>query len=176
MTHRFVDSLLIVGLAAVCVVGWSQQVEARRFDVGFGGGALFTVEEGLPLEDNYYAGLFSAVRLGDNLDLELGVARSEGRDTMDGSFRSIYHVTSGLRLYPKTKPDRTVRFYLSAGGSLFFDLKRDDDATFGLYLGPGLRMKAGEHSGLDFRAPLVFSAEGDTNSVLLPTLSWFYEF
>ena len=176
MNRHSIRSILVTLAAVASVLAVGLPAQARNFDIGFGGGGLFGIEENLPVKDNYYAGIFSAIRLRDQLDAELGAARSEGLDTADGSFREIYHATAGLRYYPMTAPDRATRFYVAFGGSVFFDLKRDDDSTLGVYLGPGVRLKAGEHSGLDFRAPLVFSGEGATNTVILPTLSWFYEF
>ncbi len=176
MNRPSLGAFLVAGGLALGLLGWGAQAEARRLDVGIGAGALIGVEENLPVRDNYYAGVFAAMPLADKVDLELAGARSDGRDTADGSFREIYHVTAGIRLYPKTTPDSAARVYLAVGGSAFFDLKRDDDTTLGVYLGPGVRLRAGKQSGLDVRAPLVLSGEGATNPVLLPTLSWFYQF
>ncbi|RMF21320.1 MAG: hypothetical protein D6760_09780 [Deltaproteobacteria bacterium] len=176
MNRRSNGSVLVTLAAAAALMAMALPAHARNFDIGLGGGGLFGIEENLPVKDNYYAGIFSAIRLRDQFDAELSAARSEGIDTADGSFREIYHATAGFRFYPMTAPDRATRFYVAFGASVFFDLKRNDDSTLGAYLGPGFRLKAGEHSGIDLRAPLVFSGEGATNTVILPTVSWFYEF
>jgi hypothetical protein len=175
--------------AALLLAGVPGNAWARRVDVEAGVGAMFFLEEDQPVNDDVYYGVGAAIQLLDQLDLEFSAARGEGNvnpkitqaDVDAGTiphkeFRAIYHGMFGLRLYPFQGPDKTARFYLAAGGSIMSGLQGDGVENWGFYVGPGARLRAGDHSGFTIKLPMVVSVEGDTDSMLIPSLNFFYEF
>jgi len=179
------------GLAAAVLLlaGVPETAWARHVDVEAGVGVMFFLEEDQPVNDDIYYGIGAAVHLLDQLDLEVSFARGEGntnpkvtQEDIDAGtipqkeFRAIYHGMLGFRLYPFQAPDKAARFYLAAGGSVMRGLQGDHDVNPGFYFGPGVRLRAGEHSGFTIKLPVVVSTEGDTDSMLIPSLNFFYEF
>ena len=155
----------------------SQDAMARRADAEFGVGIIVGLEatSNQPINEGIAYGAGLAFELNEDLDLEFAFTRARGRDPGDDSLRNAYFTNLGLRWYPFAKHGVQARFFLGFGGARVTGLEASTTVN-AWYLAPGVRIQAGEKSGLIVRIPMVFAAEGDTNSVVLPGLSWFIEF
>jgi hypothetical protein len=181
---------LIVGLLAATLVAGSvgiasadeeaaEKKEGRRVDLEIGAGFLLGIEEDTTIDDTWYTTIDVAIELNDSIDLELGAGWGPGEDPdgvpADDNY-DLYHFGGGFRWYPNSEPDDIVRFYLNAGVQAFNELKGDDTLPAGVRFGPGFRIRLGEQSGVLMKLPLWVSISGQTDTLLMPTLSWFYSF
>jgi hypothetical protein len=183
-------SAIVTALVLMSAAGaWAQptpkkELPVRHVDVEAGIGVHFALENDGPVDDDVYAPLGLAIPVTDHVDGEFQAAYWSGsqnprrlapgddpQSSLDG-----WHFNAGFRYYPGSKPDSTARFYLAAGTSLLLDWNEKDDWTVAANLGPGVRMRAGDRSGLLLRVPVLLMMEGDINPVMIPSLSYFFQF
>jgi len=153
--------------------------EGRRVDFELGTGFVLGIEDDTTIDDTWQALVGVAIELNDSLDLELGAGWGPGEDPDSSGTEDnydLYSVGGGFRWYPNSEPDDIIRFYLNAGVRVQFDLKGEDSSPAGVRFGPGFRMRLGEQSGILMKLPLWVSISGQTDTLLMPSLHWFYSF
>jgi len=176
---------LIFGiLAATLVLGGPGIVSAheddgRRLDLEVGGFAILGIESDTTIDDTWGVGVSGALELNSALDFEFGAFWGPGEepdssDTEDNV--DLYNVGAGIRWYPNSEPAETIRAFLNVGVSVFFNLKGEGSEPTGAYFGPGFRMQLGESSGIVLDCPVWVSLNGQTDTILMPGLAWYYSF
>ena len=182
---------LIVGLLAVTLVAGSVGIasaeeaaeapekKGRRVDFEIGTGFMLGIEEDTTIDDTWQVSVDAAIELNDKIDFEFGAGWGPGEDP-DGvptdNNVDLYNFAGGFRWYPNSEPDDIIRFYLNAGVQVIYDLKGESSSPAGVRFGPGFRMRLGETSGVLLKLPLWVSISGQTDTLLMPSLSWFYSF
>lgn len=184
---------LILGiLVAMLVLGGSgfalaeepaAEDKGRRIDIEIGASFILGIEHDTTIDDTWGVELATAIELNRKLDFEAMVGWGPGEDPDKTGPNAggeenydLYNAGGGFRWYPMTEPGAGIRPYLNIGVRYFNELKGDDTSPAGVYLGPGIRMELGESSGVVVKAPLWFSISGQTDTLMLPTISWFYSF
>lgn len=152
----------------------------RRVDVEVGVGLFWGLSNDVQLEDNVTFGTAVAIALSDRLDLELGFQRAYTRVRSDassfaGEAQTAEFLKTALRLYPSTKPDARVRPYIVAGVTRNTG-NGPGDSSYGFLIGPGLRLRVGDHTGVVLSAPLVTATSGATKTLMMPNLNFFWSF
>jgi hypothetical protein len=157
----------------------------RHVDIEAGVGVHFALENDVPIDDDVYAVLGLAAPITDHFDAELQAAYFSGSenerlrdpltdpeedDSLDG-----WHLNAGFRWYPVSSPDSAARFYLAAGTSVLFDYRQGDE-TLAANVGPGLRLRAGDRSGMLIRIPVLIMLESEADPIMVPTFNLFYQF
>ncbi|GEM_PF-2575786 len=182
LSVAFVCAALISGpfVARAADSGDEGSSLGRRVDVELGGGFLWGLSNDVHVNDNITYGAAVAIALSHRLDLELGFQRTDTHIRSDAaSFpdesQSVEYFKTALRLYPSTKPDDRVRPYIVSGITHYSGLD-PGDSGYGFLLGPGIRIRAGEHSGVVLSAPFVMATSGDTKPLMLPNLNFFWSF
>jgi hypothetical protein len=156
----------------------------RHLDVEAGVGVHFALENDVPVDDDVYAVIGLAAPISDHFDAEFQGAYFSGSqnerlrdpltdpeedESIDGG-----HFNTGVRWYPQG-PDASARFYLAAGASVLFDY-REDNETLAANVGPGLRLRAGDRSGMLLRVPVMIMLEEEADPIMVPTFNLFYQF
>lgn len=177
-------------LSVASAAGAQQQKPAatkptRHVDLEVGPGVHFGTAKDTPIEDDFYANIGLAMPFTSRLDGEFQAGYLTARD-YDGDepkdsddkndARTSWYVHAGLRGYLVGEPDAATRFYLALGPSLLTDYREDDDATAAISVGPGLRIRIGQQTGILARVPVAIMLEGDPHPLLLPTVNFFYQF
>jgi hypothetical protein len=180
---------LIFGiLVATLVLGGSgfamaeeavEKERGRAFDLEIGTGFILGIESDTTIDDTWGVEIMGVLELNRRLSFEFGAGWGPGEDPdsvgTENNF-DLYNAGGGLRWHPTTVPGDQIRPYIATGVRYFNELKGDDTSPAGVYLGPGLRIMLGESSGVNLKVPLWFSISGQTDTLMLPTLSWFYSF
>jgi len=164
----------------------------RHVDVEVGVGAHIAIKHDAPLDDDVYADIGLAAPITDHFDAEaragyLSGGRNEGGGGRpQGDSKNAWLLDVGARYYPLSSPDAPVRFFIFADAVAMIDYHHGDDCALGMSVGPGVRMRAGKQSGLLVRLPFTFDVEHDSpdipdknsgrESIILPSLSYFYQF
>jgi len=176
MIERTRVVLTVAALVALLFPG--SQAWARRVDFEAGAGVMVSLktQTNRPIDNGLAYGGQLVVNLKEKVDLELGFLRAEGDDPDDNeNQRDVDMVNLGLRLYPWAAPGVPGAFFIAVGGGRVTGL-RVGETNYSMYIGPGLRIQAGEKSGFSLRLPVVVNAEGRTDPFIMPTLSWFLQF
>ncbi len=174
MTNPFRVSLLVAVFGMVTGLVLAEPAEARRVDVEIGGGAAITVDSDLDdvVENGGQVVLAAAVELGQRWDLEILTGWAGLDDETDGSSEDVYQAGIGLRHYLNADPEKTGRFFVSGGYAYFDGFLPDDDSNM-FYIGPGVRLLAGERSGIVAKGTFYIRSN-DGDSLLMPTIAFFY--
>ena len=170
---------LILGGPGSASAREKEEMKPRGVDLEIGTGFVLGIESDTTIDDTFHIAIAGAFALNDSVDLEFGVQWAPAEDpdqlgTEDNA--DLYNLGAGFRWYPNSTPEDRVRFYLNTGLSVFFNLKGEGSQPLGAYFGPGFRMQLGESSGVLLKLPVWVSINGQTNTLLMPTLSWFYSF
>lgn len=193
LTKKFIG--LFTASALLCVfatTAFAKKEEEtpfdRNLDVEIGGGLVLGIENDTTIDDTYLVQMHFVIPIHNKLDLELGGGYIDGEDPdavgvatspddpgRDNEYDNWF-AGGGVRWYPNSNAEDRVRFYLMLGFQFIDDLKGPDTNPDGWYLGPGLRMRAGDNSGVTLKLPLWFSHEGQTNTLLMPSVNFFYQF
>lgn len=178
----FVGVALILGPPAVQAAesGGEHSALGRRVDVEAGVGFLWGLSNDVHVNDNITFGAALAVSLSDRLDLELGFQRADTHIRADATnfpreSQSVEYFKTALRLYPTTAPDARVRPYIVAGVARYSGLD-PGDSSYGFLIGPGIRLRAGDHTGVVISAPFITATSGDTKPVMMPNFNFFWSF
>ena len=148
---------------------------SRVADLDLGVGVHWGIEESTPLNDDVIAGIGAAVGILSRLDVEGGAYYLSGRDFETDSGRDAGYFHLGLRWYPTTDPEIRTRWFISTGPAVMLDYRNDDDVTPAYYAGVGLRMRFADRAGMMLRLPVTFMVDGDTDALMLPMFSIFYQ-
>lgn len=177
MTPRKLSALLVAMLTTMLVLGVAGDGWAGRVDGELGIGLLMGFESGSnrPTDPGLSYGLGVAAELSEQMDFEIGFTKTEARDRSDGSLRNIETINAGLRWYPWAVPGAPAAFYMAFGGARISGLEAGETRN-AYYLGPGLRIQAGEKSGFGLRVPMFINANSDSNGRVVAMLNWFTQF
>jgi hypothetical protein len=165
----------------------STEVFARRhIDVDVGVGAHVGIKNDAPIDDDVLARFGVAAPIASFVDGELQATYLSGSDNdddddptnprPDNHRDSRWLFDAGARWYPIPHPDATARFFVQTSLSFMLNYYERDDFALGMTIGPGVRLRAGQNSGLVVRAPIVFGVENDSDAMILPSLSYFWQF
>jgi len=170
---------LILGGTGTALAEEAEDDGGRRVDLEIGASFILGIEHDTTIDDTWGVEVASAIELNRRLDLEIMAGWGPGEDPDQSGTENnvdLYNAGGGFRWYPTTEPGDGIRPYLNIGVRYFNELKGEDTSPAGVYLGPGLRMELGESSGVVVKLPLWFSIRGQTDTLMMPTLSWFYSF
>lgn len=163
----------------------------RNVDLEIGSGFVLGIEDDTTIDDTYHVSISATIELNDPLDFEFGVGYAPGeapdkppRPIPPGEVadtkRDLWMMGGGFRWYFMGTRETVIRPYLMLGYNVITELKNryrgNDTEPTGWYYGPGLRMKVGESSGLTVKVPLWTSHDGQSNTLLMPSLYYFYSF
>ncbi len=194
MTKSLGPLLAAVVIVAVACLGIVGGADARRIEMELGVGGFLAGDsevnnvgdKGREIENSGLAlGFGVAIELNGSFDLEMSISTLGARDgrRMDGddlnpdldSFRSVDIAGAGLRWYPFAKAGKPGAGFIAFGGARVSGL--DEGKTINaIYLTPGVRIQAGEKSALLLKMPLIIPAEGTSHTLVIPTLSWVFQF
>lgn len=170
---------LILGGPGFAAAAKDEPMTERHFDLEIGTGFVLGIEDDTTIDDTWHIEIKGAYPMNDSIDLEFGASWAPGEDPDSSGTENntdLYQYGAGFRWYTSSTPEDRIRFYLNVGLSVYANLKGEDSDPLGAYFGPGLRMQLGESSGMLFKLPLWVSINGQTNTLLSPTLTWFYSF
>ncbi len=178
MSYRVLAKSALLGMLATWgLLVTSDEASARRFDVEVGGGAFITLANNqAPMNDGWYAGASGALPLSDRFDLECALGTGRARDSVSDNHRNFVQGSGGVRFYLLGKPAGRARLYWAVGGVGLSNYRRDGGADPALYTGPGVRLLAGESSGFILRLPVTYLPQHSEESIIIPSVSWFYQF
>jgi hypothetical protein len=191
MTYRFTAVSLAMGaLVAALTLGTvgvaaaaADEAKAddghRNVDLEFGGGFVLGIEDDTTIDDTYMFAINATIELNDPLDFEFGAGYAPG-ESPDSSETNRKHdlwmFGGGFRWYFMGTRETGIRPYLMLGYNMINELKGEGTEPTGWYYGPGLRMMLGESSGLTLKVPLWTSHDGQSDTLLMPSLYYFYSF
>ena len=190
MTYRFTAVRLALGALVTALtlgtVGIAPALAAetvaddhRNVDLEIGGGFVLGIEDDTTIDDTYMVAINAAIQLNDPLDFEFGAGYAPG-EAPDSSGSDANHdlwmISGGFRWYFMGTRKTVVRPYLMLGYGMINELKGEGTEPTGFYYGPGIRMRVGDNSGLTLKVPLWTSQNGQSDTLLMPTLYYFYSF
>jgi hypothetical protein len=159
----------------------AEEKKGRTFDLEVGTGFILGIESDTTIDDTWGVEIMGVLELNRRLSFEFGAGWGPGEEPDKGAGAGddnfdLYNAGGGFRWHPTSEPGDGIRPYIATGVRYFNELKGDGTSPAGVYLGPGIRMMLGESSGVNIKVPLWFSISGQTNTLMLPTLSYFYSF
>jgi len=164
----------LVMLVGIC---GAEEKPTRRFDLEVGGGAYISVSSNkAPLDDGWYFTPAAAIQLTERFDLELAIGVGQDHDRVSNNVRTFISSGGGVRAYLNGKSGDIARAFMSVGGTNLHNYRRGGGNAGAAYIGPGVRLMAGESSGLIIKAPFVILPDHTNESLFIPTVSWFYQF
>lgn len=188
MTHRFgtVSAAFLLSFVVLCGPAAAQQSGSaekgrRLLDVEASVGAIVGVEsDNPPVDNNLLYGGSIAIRLIDRLDAEIGMLVGDTKASDSEDHQLVKYLYGAARWYPlfgRFFPvDGPARPFILAGVTEFWDLEDSDEDT-GIIVGPGIRFQPGERFGFTVKLPVVVAVTGgDTNTMLLPNFSLYWQF
>jgi len=186
MTHRHPTiSFLGAALLAMLLVGSAVAAEKKEelvptidFEGGFGAFISLGSASKAPLEDGWHGRVGAAFHITDRLDAELGLGVGQADRNQDGgSNRTFVNGHGGLRYYVLgVEALARSRMYLMLGGSAIENYASSGNTKGTVYLGPGVRLRAGDRSGLNIRLPFYLTPYDIDESLVIPTVNIFYSF
>jgi hypothetical protein len=174
---RFALLSMMAASVLVATSAGAAEVAKRRFDLEAGGGAFITLSaDQAPMNDGWYIGGGGAMPLSERFDFECAVGTGRARDSVSNNHRNFVQGSGGVRFYLLGKATNPARLYWSVGGVALGNYRRDGGTDPALYTGPGVRLLAGDHSGLILRLPITYLPQHSEESIMIPSVSWFYQF
>ena len=182
MSYRFRPFIVLAGACAAAFLLLSgtclaEDKPVRRFDLEVGVGAYISVSnDKAPLEDGWYVSPSAAIQLTERFDLELAIGIGQDHDRVTNHVRTFVSSGGGVRTYLNGTAKDVARAFFSVGGTNLHDYRRGGGNAGAVYVGPGVRLLAGETSGFLVKAPFVILPDHTDESLFVPTVSWFYQF
>ena len=193
-------ALLITTFCAAGAVADDKPTDhlGKRLDIELGGLAMINLGSENPIDTGYWLQFGGAYHLTDDLAVEAHGGWGQGeaiyRTSPTSRFetdQTIWSGSAGLRWYLLGKRGGPARFYTSVGGGVLFGYLDDSPAfdptnpgafdfeqktTGYLYFTPGVRLQAGNRSGLFIRMPFNITVEDIDQSFIAPQIGAFVSF